>query len=411
MKNSKILTALLSLVLALGIWAYVITVEKPGGTEIYHNVPVVFRGESALAEKQLMLMNDENPTIAVELAGNRSYLNKLKSSDILVEADLSTIYSAGEQTLLYSISYPSSIPQNSLQILNGDPPRLTVEIANRASKDIPVQVRYTGSLPEEYISDKDNPVFDYAQINVKGPDMVIDKIHHARIDVDLSGRTESINESYRYTLCDANDEPVDGAWVTTNTSEVHLEVKILRKMEIPLVVKVNAGGGATEATCTWNVEPKSIWVAGSDAALKNLRNLEIGTLNLGEIPNDTKLNFEFDLPEGITNLSGVTRAAVNVSFPTLKTRQMTVTNITPVNVPEGMEAEILTTQLKISIRGVKDVINSLSLSDIKVTVDLAEEEAGTFTAKAKVALGGNYAGCGEVGTYSVSVILRPVSDE
>ena len=408
--KSKILTAILSLASALGIWAYVMTVEKPGGTEVYHNVPVVFRGESQLTEKQLMVVDDDDLTISVELSGNRSYLNKLKSSDILVEADLSTIYSAGEQTLLYTISYPSSIPQNSLQILNGDTPRLTVNVANRISKNIPVQLHYTGSLSEEYISDKDNPVMDFEQINIKGPDMVINKIDHARIDVDLAGRTESISENYRYTLCDANGDPVDGAWVTTNTPEVHLEVKILRKLEIPLVVKVNAGGGATEATSTVKVSPETIWVAGSDAALKGLHNLEIGVLNLGDITKDTRLTFNFELPEGIINLSAVTEANVDVSFPSLMTRQMVITDITPVNVPEGMEAEVLTTQLKVSIRGVRDVISALNAADIKVTVDLANQEAGTFTAKATVTLGGDFAGCGEVGTSSVSVVLRPAAE-
>ena len=40
--RNKILSGLLSLVIAFGLWLYVITYVSPGSEETYYNIPVVF---------------------------------------------------------------------------------------------------------------------------------------------------------------------------------------------------------------------------------------------------------------------------------------------------------------------------------------------------------------------------------
>lgn len=408
--KSKLLSALLAFVIALGIWAYVITVENPEGTETYYNVPVVLKSTSLLEERQLMIIDGGSPTITLELKGNRSYLKKLSSSDIIVVAELSGVYEAGVQKLTYDVSYPGTIPDNSLQIMSQEPAQISLTLANKTSKNVPVVVKFVGSVPEDYVADKDNPVLSHTEISVKGPDTVINQIEEAYIEVDLTERVESVNESYRYTLRNADGEPVDAAMVTTNTEEVNLEVKIQRKKEIQLKVNVVDGGGATEQTSNITISPESIWVAGSDAALSNLDELILGTINLGEITTSTSFSLDVELPEGVENLSNVTTASVRVSFPKLKTREFTITSIKAANVPEGMKADVLTTQIKVSIRGPKDIINSMTLGDITATVNLADQEQGTFSAAVTILLSEKFTECGQVGTSSVSVTLSPDED-
>ena len=57
MKN-KFLSALISILAALLLWAYVITVESPGSTNTVHNIPVVFEGETLLRERGLIITSD-----------------------------------------------------------------------------------------------------------------------------------------------------------------------------------------------------------------------------------------------------------------------------------------------------------------------------------------------------------------
>ena len=203
---------------------------------------------------------------------------------------------------------------------------------------------------------------------------------------------------------------MDAQLVTTNVEEVRLELRIQRYKEIALQVKVTDGGGATEQTSSIDIEPKTILVSGNDTALSELDSLELGTINLAECVKATTMEFDVTLPEGINNESGVTKATVKISFPALKTRVFTVTTFHPVNVPEGMEVEFLTTQLEVSVRGPIGKMDALKASDVVVTVDFTGEEAGTATVDAKISLPTLYSDCGALNSYTLSATIRAADD-
>lgn len=408
----KILTALLSVILAFALWAYVITVEKPEQTETYYNIPVALEGAGILSERGLMLVSGADTTVTMRIYGSRSALNKINSNNITLVADLTKITEAGEVELTYDYKFPGEVASNALTVQSREPDTVRVVVAERISKDVPVVINYTGEVPDPnmYIVDKENAVLDYPEVTVVGPDVVIDQIDHVAIDVDLTGRNQSFSETYRYTLCDQDGNAVDGTMVTTNVGEVRLELKIQRYKDVRLVVAVTDGGGATQSTSKIVIDPATIRVSGNEQVLAKLTEYNLGTVNLGELTKDTVLTFPITLDEGLTNMTGVTEATVKVSFPDLTTREFSVTDIQMLNVPEGMHAELVTKALMVSVRGPKDVVSKMTKSDIRVTVDFTDVKVGTATIKAKVVISDKYTSVGEVGTYSVSAILQEATD-
>ena len=95
MKN-KFAAALFSLIVAFGIWLYVITTVSPGSEDTFSNIPVTLQNEAALSERGLMVTTQDVPTVTLRLSGNRSDLIKLNSSNIVLTADLSGIYEPGK---------------------------------------------------------------------------------------------------------------------------------------------------------------------------------------------------------------------------------------------------------------------------------------------------------------------------
>ena len=403
MKN-KLLTALLSVFIALGLWLYVVTVVSPNSDKHYYNIPVSLQGEVILQERGLMITTTELPTVSLHLEGNRTDLNKLNSSNITIAVDVSRIGEAGTHKLAFTPTFPGDVPSNSITILSQNPGTISIDVEERISKSVPVDIQYLGTLSEDYMADKENKVLDYENINISGPKSVIDQIAMARIEVDLDQRVESISEQFRYALCNEKGEPVDARLVTTDVESVTLTLKILRVKEIALVVNVIDGGGATKDTSAIDIQPKTIRVSGSDVLLEGLESLELGTINLGEMLTDEILTFPIKLPEGITNETGVTEATVDVRFPDLGTKTLTVTNIKAINVPAGLEADLITQLLEIQIRGPKAIIETVEEKDITVTVDFSTVQMGTATVKAVITI--NADGVGAVGTYNVTATLR-----
>ena len=60
MQNKKWLAMLLSLVVSVGIWVYIVTVENPERDQTLYNIPVVFTGEDILREDYDLIISESN---------------------------------------------------------------------------------------------------------------------------------------------------------------------------------------------------------------------------------------------------------------------------------------------------------------------------------------------------------------
>ena len=404
--KSKLTSIALSIAIAFGLWMYVITSVSPGSEETYYNIPVVMDGEALLAERNLMITGTSGNSATLVLSGNRSDLYKVNRENITLKANLGSILEEGTHSVAYSIAYPGDVAQNAFEVLSQTPKYINVTVEKRTTKEVPVEVKWIGSTPEEFMSDRENRVLDYANITVSGPASVADLIEKAVIEVDLTEQRESISQSYRYTLCDGEDNPVDAQQITTNVEEVRLDVKIQRVKEVQLQVDVNYGGGAGEDNTRITLSTETVRLSGGEAVLEELGDtIVLGRINLAEVPKSQEFTFPIVLPEGVTNLTGVTEVTVDIILQGLSTREFTVENIKMVNIPEGMDAELITEKLQIIVRGpTADVVN-LTEDSISVAVDLTGAEADTSTFKANVLFGEGFDSVGAMGTYSVSVIV------
>lgn len=411
--KSKIGPLLLSLVLAIGLWMYVITTVSPNSKTTISNVEVDFEGESWLLEnRNLMITDGMDTTVDLELSGNRSDLNKLNRSNVTLKVDLTRIYEAGETELSFTPVYPSEVSPSAITVDSRNPASIKLTVEKRLTREIPVRVVFTGAVPEGFIADTENYELDYPVVNIKGPASVVELIEQAYVEVDMAERTESLSESYRYTLCDQEGNPMEVELVTTDVAEVHLDVKVQRFQEIPLKLNVVYGGGATEGYTRYEIKPKSIRVSGSEAVLADLTEIVLGTVNFAEMRENTQMTFPINLPEGVTNLTGITEATADISFVGLSIKEYSVERITVVNVPDGLQYELMNEVVKVTLRGPVAMINQIQPEDIVVTVDLTGKEIGASTVKAHIAIKGDkYTAVGALGAHSVSVTLKEAEAE
>ena len=405
MTRNKLGALALSFAIALSLWMYVRTYVKPDYEQTFYNVPVALEGGPKLAERQLMLLSEEEYEVNIKVHGNRQDVSKINSGNIQLVANLADIYEPGEHNLTYTIIYPGDVPTGSVSA-ERNPDRVRVVVARKKTKEIPVLVRYEGDVPADYIKDTSALELDYSYVEIIGPEEVVDKIDHATITIDCDGRTESIYESFRYELQDSDNKPVDAEWITTNVSEVKAYLPISMVKKIPLTVTLVDGGGATADTTTVVIEPKEISVSGSEAALNALPELNLGTIDLAQITEDTTREFEISLPEGVHNVSNLLTAQVRITFPKLATREFTITEFEPLNLPAGMYWEPLTKQLTITVRGLKAEVQRLNAADILVQVDLAGVE-NTSAVEPIIRFPESLTSLGEVGSYSISVQVTP----
>ena len=136
--------------------------------------------------------------------------------------------------------------------------------------------------------------------------------------------------------------------------------------------------------------------------------LELGTT---ASENYTTTNYPIILPDGCTNVSGVTRAALRIRFKDMTSATISTENISWLNLPEGKRVELLTDSLAVKVFGTEADVAALTGEDIAVTVDLDDYSAasGTYTIPAEVTV--NKGDVGISGLYQIQVTIREGGEE
>ena len=412
MKN-KLGSIAISVLIAFGLWMYVITEVSPNSERTYLDIPVKIEGETLLRERNLIITAMSSTDVDLTLSGNRTDLNELNSSNITLKADMTKIYDPGVHKIGYDTSYPGNVASNAFNRVSQYPDSITVTVERLIrNKEIPVNIVYEGKAAEGYVVRRGDVVLDNTHILVTGPQSVVDQITQAVIVVNLEGQTESISQNYRVTLCNSEGEGVDSELITVNIEEVHMDLTIHRKKQVDLVVTIVPGGGATEADVQLELSIDSIQLSGSDNALEQVGDsINLGTINLADYETDGELVFTIPTYEGVTNDSGETEVTVNLTFNGLMTREITINEFQVTGVPEGYEGKVITEKLTVKVRGRAELVGKLTAQDISALVDFTGEEPGDATIRVTISFSGKYKTLGVLGKPTVTTSLQLLQEE
>jgi len=406
--QNKFISLALSVLIAFGLWMYVITEVSPNSERTYLDVPVKLEGETLLKERNLIITGISSTDVDLTLSGNRSDLNELNSSNITLKADMTKIYDPGTHKIEYDITFPGNIASNAFTRVNQTPDSIVVTVEQLIrNKEIPVVVAYEGKASDGYVVRRADVLLDNEHILVTGPESVVSQISQAVITIDLEGQTESISQNYRYTLCNPDGEAVDSEQITVNVEQVHLDLTIHRKKQVKLEVTVVPGGGATEENVDLQMSIDTIQLSGSDIALEQVGDvINLGTINLADYETSTQLTFQIPAYEGVTNDSAETEVVVDLMFEGLMTKEIVIDEFVITGVPEGLEGKVITEKMTIKVRGPYELVNKLTAKDITATVDFTGEEIGDATIRVSVEFSESYAELGILGKPSVTTSLQ-----
>ena len=368
MKN-KVMTLLLSLAISFGLWMYVVTVVSPESEATIYNIPVELVGQGYLESKDLIVISDtSNLQVNLTLRGEQAEIKKLNNSNITVIADLSQIGYAGEYQITYDVSYQSG----TAEVMAQSPSYITVEVADRLTKTIPVEVECIGSVPEGYEVQRQAVELDHPTVTVSGPKKTIDKIAYAKIAVDVTGKMTGFASNYPLTLCSIDGRAIaDDSFVTTNLNEVRASVEVYRIKKGPIDFAYDyRGSGLQEDMVTVHASTKLVTLIGSDDDLEKAPNELVFTIELKKYTQASTEIFLPDLPEGVRCKEQI---EVYIYIPEMASRWMTVSTFDWKNPPEGVALQVVRNPV-VEVWGPADIVNQLTAEEIVGIVDCTDFE-------------------------------------
>lgn len=401
--DSKIFYIVLSVFAAILLWLYV--GEQDDATLWTRDIPITFTGEDVLAEQGLMIVHRADETIDLRLQARRTVLKELSNKTVSIQADVSQITAPGQHSISYTISYPSNVQPSSVSVIDRSEYVIDVQVVQLTRKTIPVEAEFTGSLAEGYLAG--DIACTPSALEISGEESAVSRVDHAVIQFGSAGLSETFSQAMPYTLVDADGKPVDTSNIRLELDTVLVTMPVEIVKEIPLIVYVKEGGGATERDAEITIEPGSIQVSGERSVLEPLNQIILDTIDLSQVVSSATYNITIPLNSALTNLSGVTEAKVTVRINGLATRTVECTDIEAVNRPAGYTTDVVTQSIQVVLRGTEEAVAAIQDHNVRVVADLStiSTASGTYTVPAQVYVDG-VDDVGAVGEYKIVVSIH-----
>lgn len=410
-KNRKLVNAALAVLLAFGLWLYVVNVENPTGSATLRDLPIQVQGQSELAEAGLMVTDLGKDTMNVKITGKKKTLMKLNSDNVFLTTDVSSITEEGEYDLTCKATFPSYINSENVSASSWSEMLVTVTVEKKATKTIPVRGEFIGTEAEDCLAGAVST--DPNEIEISGPEDRLAQIDHAQVQVGGQTVSDTIVQQAPVVFMDADGIPIqDLEHISFSATEVEITVPVRRVVKIPLTVSFQEGGGADSDDVSYKITPASVTVIADDGA-DLPESISLGQIDLTQVYGDTSYSLPVTIPDGVTAWGAPSYAVVHLSLGELASRQIATGNISLVNVPAGYVASLVSPRLYVWVRGSEEALNGLTADEIAVEVDLSnvsvrdelQRVPATVTLK-----GADTKKLGIVGTrYSVALRLTPAS--
>lgn len=401
---------LLALGCAILVWLYDVTVVNPNDSVVFSNIPVSFVNEDAMRSNGLMMTEGNDGTVTLRISGRRSELKKLSKNNIQVNVDLGKITTYGHHELTYSVQYPANISSGDLTIDSRTPAAVSITVEHYIQREVEVRTVFEGNNKTatdggSLVIDTDAMQISPAQIVVTGPSELVESIDCARIVINREDITQTTVADYEYVLLDTSGEEIEREELVTDCETLSVSIPVLKYKEVPLLLKTQPGGGATDENITYTMSADRIKISGDPVSVDRINQIELGFLDYASITGPTSKTYPVILPEGINNTTGLAEVEVSIKVSGLNVTTMSVSDFELINVAEGLSAEAISESVQLTLRGTPAALNSLNLDDVIVSVDLSGfTQPGTYIVPVDVEIPEGLQ-VGAIGSNTVTVSL------
>ncbi len=283
---------IVAFVFAILLWAYVLVALNPVRSKLIDDVPITLEGYTDLLSRNLILVNSDLGLADVEVNATITNHTDLDASRINCRAYLATISSAGTYRLPLSVTVLSNLGT----VASVTPRTVTVEVDNLVIKTVPVKLELTGTLPEGYEVINESVV---SSITIEGAARYIEPTVRAVATVDLTGRTQNVEESVNVTFFDKNDNEI--AVVTRSKStpsvNVRLTLSAYKRVSVRQAVSLTDD---TYYSLASEVSPATVVIYGDRDVLADIDSLSTQSLVLPAEESIVSQELALILPDGVS---------------------------------------------------------------------------------------------------------------
>ncbi len=411
--RKNLVIKILSLVFAVLIWAYVLADQNPYRIKTVPEVAVSFDGEADLQARNLVIRGDRAEILKNVVAYVSTQITDyadLSAQDITATISLKNVNTPG----IKQIPITATVSTRWGTVESVSPDTVTLEIDSLATKYVPVEVRYTGTLPANYWHGTEE--LGQKTVQIRGAKQDVDRVTRAICTIDLDGRTESYNDAIYVTLVDEAGEEIDSNLLLGDVPSVTVKMSVLPMKTVGFNVDTLLEGqdnlptnySVTDVT----VKPQTVQIVGRQEVLDTINSLNLETINVAGKRENITTYLSVIVPDDVMLLD-------DDSVQVLITIQEARTTKTFTDVPiqiQGLGDKLQASTHSVSttditIYGPISIVSSIERKDISAYVDVTGKRPGTFDLEVEVFLSDEVQSRPETITSSAERVIVVISEQ
>jgi len=373
LKNNKV-NMVLSLIIAVALWAFVTGEVDPSTTHRYTSIPVTITGLETLHYRGLDVRDPGDITADVTLSGKRSTMSKIDSSDIKITADASEA-SEGKNELDLNISAPKDT-----KVSKTSPYVISVTVEERVSAAKKVEVSYSGTGMDN--AEPGDAETDPKSVTVTGARSSVARVDHVNAKIDLSKIKDSkISEEVTGVPVSSSGKEI--GYLDLSNQKIKVTGTLAKTKKVSLNVKTTGSVSSRYEVVSMNV-PDKITIKGSEKKLADIDSVSAKDVDISGVTKTVTIPIDLDLPSGISVADSSKNAGIRIVIAKSTSKKVRIKgNISLINAGDGLTASAADRIITVTVKGTESEMNSISSSDITLYADLKGLDAGSHKVSIK----------------------------
>lgn len=396
MLNNKKFNIVLSLIIAVGLWAYVIGETNPTDTRTFRDIPITFINGEVLENSNLAVLEVSADTMNVTLSGSRSNINKISEKDITAVVDLADA-AKGTNELKINVRVPDNVEIEDKSIN-----KVTVVVEDSKSKEVDIDVDYQGNFESE-----EEPItveMSRETVIVSGPSSLVNKVTSVKAVV-AEGKVTDKLKTVKSHLKPVDKSGNEVEKVNLSAESISVTAELAKTKTVPLIVPINDD---SEDTLQKNTTvPKTITIKGKSSDLENIESIKTQDVDITDITEDTSIDLVPILPDKIQISDNSSSLVLIVKIQALSSKTFTFDegDVDLTGLEDDLKGQVRAGKIEIVVKGTEEAMAAIKKSDLRLSADLGDLGEGTHQVDLTVACGKTYTSM-EVNPQKIRVTIE-----
>lgn len=363
--NTKI--KLISLLSALVLWLYVMTVEDPVETRTFSDIPVTITNMSVLEERGLTIYPKEELLADISIRANLSSLRPINRDNIYIYGRLDDP-KEGKNVVYLQANLPERVNKYDIK-----PNVITLDLEKVVNEKRSISVDVEGE-PKINI---DNIETNKKTVDVSGPRTLVNKVTSIKATLDASDKYKDFSTKLKLVPVDANGDVVKGVKLDDNF--VVATVKFLQEKVVPVKLIFDDSVSNQSNLENYSINPKDITIEGKKEALDNINGINTKPITANDLKNNNSIDVALDIPKDVKIKNNISSIKLNINKNITSEFLISKSDIEIVSKESetGKEVDLskIPENIKITV-SYSDEIKDLSQKDIQLYIDMADTSQG-----------------------------------